>query len=165
MKGKFEIGFEVGLKKWFVQSWSKNRWNRGQIIVKDSCIKLDNVICDTYSWADSHNELLSHGRLRFYEGNDITIKQNEAIANSIHVEGKDKLNFTKYHSKKALLKYNISSMSWTLILDDGKELETCDIKGIINVEVTDEPIRAVLFDVEILYSWFVTLINCNLDIK
>lgn len=164
MKEKFEIGYEVGLKKWFLQSWSKNRWNRGQVIVKDSCIRLNNVVCDTYSWADSHNELLSHGRFRFYSGNDIIIKQNDSIADSIHIKGKEKLEFKKYNVKKALLKYNISSMSWTILFDD-KELETCDIKGVINVEAMEDPIRVILYDVEILYSWLVTLINCKLEIS
>lgn len=164
MGSQFDIGFDTRKKLWFIEGSASTRWKNSMLLVKDSNIKLENVLVDSYCWADPQNEIISHGRIRFYGGNKIEAKGDESVLDSIKVTGRsDKFKFIEIEAEKVLIKYNLPSMDWALNID-GTELITKDIKGLISGTLLKDKLRFELKGVKLLYSNLVTLINPELKI-
>ncbi len=161
-----DIGFDTRNYLWFLNFWSNTRWMRGSVYVHDGKIILDKVMLDTYAWNDITNDKTSHGRFRFYDNVKIDMPISEPpLCDYIKLTGKsDKLAFTKYEVKEAILKYKRATMEWEIKIGDTK-LYTKDIKGMISGRIDDKPRLFIATDVTILHSWLVTLINCPLEIK
>jgi len=162
---QFDIGFDTGKKLWFVQGCGATRHILSTMFVRDSNITLKNVMCDTYAWPEPNAEHISHGRLRFYGGNKIAAKGDEAVLSEITVNGNgDKWHFIELHGKNVIIKYNLPSMDWELDID-GTKLISKDIKGLLTGTIQKDKLRFELHDVHILYSNIVSLIDPELKIK
>lgn len=125
------------------------------------------MIVDTYSWNEPNNPELTHGRLRCYPNRaDIVMKQSDGKMDEITLTGKAPMKFTKFFAKNLEIKYDIKTMNWHLIIDDKEMLVTRTFIGQIDTKkFTDNPIRIYLENVELLFSWAVTLINTPLELK
>ena len=159
-----DIGFNTGIMKWFVTSFSGNRSViLGQNHIENSNLKLKDVMCNTYHWGDQQNPEISHGRLTFYDGNQIEIKATGNLADSYTVTGTDRhFKFTKFMNKSAILKYDLKNAVWKIKID-GNEFITRNIVGLITGVVEK---KHVWFDIEpsnIYFSSIITLINPELD--
>lgn len=164
-----DIGFDTGKKLWFIQSWTDNRIFLGLQLVKDSNIKLNNVLCDTYAWAPNtqagESATTSHGRFRFSEG-DIEIKRDDAIAQSIKIKGlNDTLQLIEFNPNKIIVQYNLPSMDWTLDMD-GNRFITMNLVGVLTGSLLKEKLRFVIENPKsVLYSSAITIINSNLMVR
>jgi len=159
-----DIGFNTGIMKWFVTSFSGNRSViLGQNHVDNSNIKLKDVMCNTYHWGDQQNQEISHGRLTFYDGNQINIKATGNLADSYNVTGSDRhFKFAKFKNKASILKYDLPNAVWHLMID-GNDFVTRNIVGIIS-GVPEK--KHIWFDVEpsdIYFNSTITLFNPELD--
>jgi len=155
-----DIGFNTGLKKWFVQDFTGNRsLIVGQKHLKDSDIQLENIMCNTTAWGDQQNPQISHGRLTFYDGNQQDIKQQGNLADSIRVKGSNNyFKFKKFDNTKSVLKYDVSNGIWQIEVEGNKFL-TKHIAGLITGKCFKEHIW---FDIEpstIYFNTFITLYN------
>ncbi len=158
--GQTDIGFNTGLKKWFIQGMNDSRHVLGQVHLKDSNITLKNVVCDTYAWADQQQDGLTHGRLRYYDGTKQEIQGTSALAESVKIEGDmQPFKFVKLHGK-AILKYNIQNLSWSLIID-GNEYITKNIVGKISGTTQKDKIRFLIDESDFLFNTYITLINMD----
>tara|TARA_R110000803_G_scaffold38624_1_gene83552 strand:- start:102 stop:596 length:495 start_codon:yes stop_codon:yes gene_type:complete len=132
-----DIGFDTRVKKWFIQFLGNTRWFLNIHVISKN-LELDNVIIDTYCWADTGDEQLTHGRFRFYE-NDTKIKGNITSNNidDVFISSKDKVKLIKFIGIPTIW-YNIKKMTWTIKI--GKhELITRDIKGSLTGNISTEP--------------------------
>jgi len=161
-----DIGFNTELRKWFISTWSATRWQKGLFYIANQGLNLKNVTIDTYSYPDQNNREISHGRLRFYEGSDMTMHANGNDFDSVNIQGKTAVvDFEKISSSKTRIKYNINDMTWT-IEADGKNYVTKDIRGKISGTFLETPIRFEFKEpVEFLYSPLIALFGTNLLVK
>ncbi len=158
-----DIGFNTGLKKWFIQSMTGNRsMIVGQTHVDESDITINNVMCNTTAWGDPNNPQISHGRLTYYEGNQQDTKQTGNLADSIEVTGSNKhFKFTKFQDVKSVLKYDIQNAVWSIQIEDNTFV-TKRICGLITGKCFK---NHVWFDIEpstIYFNTFITLYNPEL---
>jgi len=158
-----DIGFNTGLKKWFIQDFSANRsLIIGQKHLKDSNIQIKNVMCNSTMWGDQQQPQISHGRLTFYDGNEHEIKQQGNLADSYLVTGPNKhFKFTKFENTKAILKYDLPNGVWNIDIE-GNKYTTKNICGLITGKCFKDH---VWFDIEpsnIYFNSYITLINPEL---
>jgi hypothetical protein len=161
--GQTDIGFETGKKLWYIESFTDNRQFLGVQLVKDSNIRLDNVVVDTYAWKHEKYANASQGRLRFFDDR-CTIAKHGSIADSILVEGDSEFLFTKLPHGDIEVKFNLEDMDWTITIE-GVDYVTRNFVGRVNGRLLNERKRFVVTQPEsVLYSKDVTLINSNLRI-
>jgi len=159
---QFDIGFNTGMKKWFVQGYSATRFTTAIHHLADSNLKLVNTMCDTYSWPDGQNPQITHGRLRFYSDAKQEIKAKGDLADSYTVTGPNEpFKFLKLHGK-TVLKYNIPTMTWSFTID-GNEYTTKNIVGKITGEAEKERIRFDVEESDIYFNSYITLIGAELE--
>ena len=160
MSSQHDIGFNTGLKKWFIQDYSGNRSLMvGQKHFKDSDIQIKNTMCNTTMWGDSQQPNISHGRLTFYDGNKQVINQQGNLADSIRITGSnDFFKFTKFEGTKSVLKYDVANGIWKIEIE-GNQFLTKHVTGLITGKCFKEHIW---FDIEpstIYFNTFITLYN------
>lgn len=164
MKTQTDIGYETSKNLWYINDLTNTRQFLGVQLVKDSNIKLDNVIIDTYAWAHDRYGNSSNGRVRFFDDMCV-IKRQGAIADSIEVIGSSKFNFIKLPSGDIEFKYNLETFDWTMTLQD-KEYITRNITGLVSAHLLKERKRFVIEQPKsVLYSKEITLIDSNLGIE
>ena len=156
---QFDIGFNTSMLKWFVQGYTDSRAMSSMNHINNSNIKLDKVMCDTYAWGgDQQNPDVTHGRLRYYSGPTQELKATGNLADSFKVTGdKTPFKFLKLHGK-AVLNYNVSNMTWNIIID-GNTFTTKNIVGLITGETEKKHIRFDIEESTIYFNTFITLIN------
>lgn len=165
MTSQFDIGFDTVKRLWFIEGSGSTRWKYSMLFVKGANIKLENVMCNTYSWADPRTERISHQRIRFYGENKIETHGDESIMDEINVQGKpNKFYFNEMFGETVIIKALLHSMEWELEID-GNKYVTKDIVGLYSATLMKEKLRMVLKNVRILYSNQITLINPELDLK
>jgi hypothetical protein len=132
-------------------------------LVKDSNIKLKNVIVDTYAWKHEKYSNASQGRLRFFD-DTCTIEKHGAIADSILVEGESEFTFTLLPLGDIEVKFNLEDMDWTITINN-KDYITRNFSGKVNGGLLNDRKRFVIKQpASVLYSKEITLINSNLEI-
>jgi len=122
---------------------------------------VDNVMCDSYSWGPQQGQdpnLISHGRLRFYDGNEQTIDSQGAFSKTAQIKG-PMLPF-KFQQLKgpAIIKYNLPNMTWTLTIQ-GNDYTTRNIVGLITGKPQKDRIRFDIEESNIYFNSYITLIN------
>lgn len=132
------------------------------VTIKDNKLSLKDVLCDTYAFPD--NADVSHGRLRFYDGNQIETKGDSGYFGETNVTGSspDPITFMEMQGDFEL-KYNVKSMDWTISMKDSNYI-TRNVIGKLTGQFDDLPIRFKMKNARILYSTMITLINVNLEI-
>ncbi len=144
-KGQTDVGFNTARQCWFLEYMTPTRVFVGM----DMCnpgprIKLKKVPIDTYSWKHESNEQITHGRIRFYDGNEVDVRRSSVLADSITISGKkEETTFYKVAAKEISVKYNLPRMTWT-IKADGTEYETNHIVGIVDFEMNAPTIEDIV---------------------
>jgi len=123
--------------------------------------QLNNVMCDTYAWGPQQGQdpnLISHGRIRYYDGNEQVISSEGAYSKSTKIEGT--MQPFKFQRLKgpAILKYNLPNMTWTLTIQ-GNDYTTKNVVGKISGEPQKDRIRFNIEDSEFYFNSYITLIN------
>jgi len=159
-----DIGFNTVLKKWFIQGFSGNRSVMLDMnMIKNSNIKLTNVMCNTYHWGDQQNPEISHGRLTFYDGNQQIIKATGNLADSFEVTGKDiNFKFIKIMNKASILKYDLPNGVWNINID-GNFFTTRNIVGIVSGVPEKTHIWFKIKPSNIYFNSIITLYNPELE--
>jgi len=160
MFSQADIGFATDVRRWFITFFSTTRWiiNTFQVYKK---LSLKNVTIDTYAWADTDKEDLSHGRFRFFGDTDIEIITDSNDISEVHLSSESNVKFIKMNGDLEI-KYNIKSMDWTITID-GNGFVTKDIKGKLTGSMTVDPVRFIgSKKVNIYYSNLVTLIDVEI---
>jgi len=163
-EGQTDIGYDTGKKLWFLAFRTKNRWDLGMQFVQNANIKLKKVMADTVCWFDSQNQEVSHGRLRFYDDNDVS-SHGLPIPEEVNISGKsEKLTFSKVVAKEITIKYVINGMMWEIDADGTKYL-TRDLKGCMDCTFTSEPVRMKMHNTVFLHSTLVSIFGSNLSVS
>jgi hypothetical protein len=158
-----DIGFETVRKLWYIKSWTNNRQFLGVQMVRNSNIRLKNVIADTYAWAHEKYADASNGRLRFFD-DPVTIVKTGAVADSIVVEGDSDFVFTKLPAGDVEVKFNLLDMDWTITIN-GTDYVTRNFVGKMTGRMLNERKRFVIeLPSSVLHSKEVTIIDSNLGI-
>ena len=165
MASQTDIGFNTVIRMWFLQFMDELRWILGNMHVRHE-VRLKNVVIDGFTWPDS-NARTSHGRFRFYEENKVQMEVQGTYADSIDVVGPNErdVQFVEFNGVNAVVKYNVKTMDWTIIINDQRYVSKNIIGKITTVSLSKEPIVAILERSNILHSQIVTLINCGLQPK
>ncbi len=156
---QFDIGYNTGMKKWFVQSMDDARQLTNMNHIENSNLTLKDVMCDTYAWgASPETPNITHGRIRFYSGPKQEMKATGNLADSFEIkDNRQPFKFLKLHGK-ADINYNIANMTWNLFID-GNQFTTKNIVGIMTGETQKDKIRFNLEESDIYFNTFITLIN------
>tara|TARA_R110000751_G_scaffold59121_1_gene124330 strand:- start:490 stop:1035 length:546 start_codon:yes stop_codon:yes gene_type:complete len=165
----YQFGFDTGIKKWFMTTHYPSGFQKAINVIKKCKINLINVKVGTYAWTDSQNPQATHGRLEaFVRENKVDMKMEDGEVTDITIIGKQPWKFKKFTCKTVEFVYDIPTKGWLLKIDteDGKqELQTRTYHGHLTTDnFSDNPIRFFIENVELLWSWDVTLIDPPLNI-
>ena len=165
MGSQTDIGFNTVIGMWFLQFMDELRWILGSMHAREE-VRLKNVVFDGFTWPDP-NTRSSHGRFRFYEENKVHIEGQGTFADTIDVVGPsaEEVAFTEFRDVDSVVKYNVKTMDWTIIIGDQRYISKNIMGKITTKSLSTKPIVAVLERSTILYSSIVTLINCRLQAK
>jgi len=136
-----DLGFVVQSKQWFISFLKRNRWYSKQQMLSDK-VKLENVLIDTYSYADQQQQDVSHGRFRIYnQDNKITGNYNGDEVKDTCIQGTKENKFKRYIGTPEIW-YDIKNFEWKIKID-GVILTTKNIQGKFNGDLISNPINFV----------------------